>query len=219
MITCFIVNIGGKNFGELAAICQIRQTSLPPKFFTIRTVVKAKFQAHFVKNNNVIYERAKFNRWCQQEGEMVDKFVTALHTLAEHCSYGALKEEMICNRLVVGVHDASLSLKLQMDPNLTLKTAVTAASQNEIVRKQQSIVRPADQPPNIDYIISKKQLPQPTKSKTCTRCWRSPPHSCQDCSAREASATNVPRRVTIPQCVVQLDQYGGSSVKSNKGGR
>ena len=73
-----------------------------------------------------------------------------LHTLAEHCAYGPLKEEMIRDRLVVGVRDASLSLKLQMDPNLTLKTAVIAASQNEMVRKQQSIVRPADQPPNID---------------------------------------------------------------------
>ena len=112
--------------------------------------VKAKFQAYFVKNTNVIYERAKFNGRCQQEGETVDQFVTALHTLAEYCAYGALKEEMIRDRLVVGVRDASLSLKLQMDPNLTLKTAVTAASQNEMVRKQQSIVRPADQPPNID---------------------------------------------------------------------
>ena len=113
-------------------------------------IVKAKFQAHFVKNTNVIYERAKFNGQYQQEGETVNQFVTALHTLAKHCAYGALKEEMIRDRLVVGVRDASLSLKLQMDPNLTLKTAVTAASQNEMVRKQQSIVRPADQPPNID---------------------------------------------------------------------
>ena len=46
-------------------------------------VVKDKFQAHFVKNINVIYERAKFNRRCQHEGETVDQFVTALHTLAE----------------------------------------------------------------------------------------------------------------------------------------
>ena len=82
-------------------------------------IVKAKSQAQFVKNINVIYERAKFNGRCQQEGETIDHFITVLHTLAEHCSYGALKEEMICDRLVVGVCDASLSLKLQMDPNFT----------------------------------------------------------------------------------------------------
>ena len=52
---------------------------------------------------------------------MVDQFVTELPTKAEHCSYRAIKEEMFCNHLVVGVHDISLSLKLQLDPNLTLK--------------------------------------------------------------------------------------------------
>ena len=158
-------------------------------------VVKDKFQAHFVKNINVIYERAKFNRRCQQEDETVDQFVTALHTLAEHCSYGALKDEMIRDRLVVGLRDLNLSLKLQMDSRLTLKTAVIMASQNEMVRKQQSVVRPADQPPSIDRVIFKKQRPQknkssqptqPSKAKTCTRCGKSPAHSHQECPAREA---------------------------------
>ena len=158
-------------------------------------VVKDKFQAHFVKNINVIYERAKFNRRCQHEGETVDQFVTALHTLAEHCSYGPLKEEMIRDRLVVGLRDGNLSLKLQMDPKLTLKTAVATASQNEMVRKQQSTVRPAEQPPNIDLVVYKKQYPQqgrlvqptqPNKFKTCDRCGKSPSHSRQECPAREA---------------------------------
>ena len=132
-------------------------------------VVKDKFQAHFVKNINVIYERAKFNRRCQQDDETVDQFVTALHTLAEHCSYGALKDEMIRDRLVVGLRDPNLSLKLQMDSRLTLKTAVIMASQNEMVRKQQSVVRPADQPPSIDRVIFKKQRPQKNKSSQPTQ--------------------------------------------------
>ena len=33
-----------------------------------------------------------------------------------------------------------------MDPKLTLKTAVATAGQNEVVQKQQSIVRLAEQP-------------------------------------------------------------------------
>ena len=83
--------------------------------------VKGKFTAHFVKDINVIYERAKFNRRTQQEGETVDQFVTALHKSAEYCSYGGLREEMIHDCLVVGLQDATVSLKLQMDPELTLK--------------------------------------------------------------------------------------------------
>ena len=73
-------------------------------------VVKGKFTAHFVKGINVIYERAKFNQRSQQEGETVDQFVTALHQLVEYCSYGNLREEMIRDRLVVGLQDASVSL-------------------------------------------------------------------------------------------------------------
>ena len=39
--------------------------------------VKAKFEAHFVKKQNMIYERAKFNLHRQEDGESVDSFITA----------------------------------------------------------------------------------------------------------------------------------------------
>ena len=66
--------------------------------------VKAKFESHFVKRRNVIYERAVFNKRKQEEGEPVDTFITSLYSLFEHCNYGALREEMIRDRIVVGCH-------------------------------------------------------------------------------------------------------------------
>ena len=59
------------------------------------TAVKAKFDAHFVKCRNVVYECAMFNKRKQQEGETVDEFITSLYSLSEYCEYGALREEMI----------------------------------------------------------------------------------------------------------------------------
>ena len=50
--------------------------------------VKEKFQGHFVKRRNVIYERARFNQRAQAEGESVDDFITDLYRLAEHCGLG-----------------------------------------------------------------------------------------------------------------------------------
>jgi len=41
--------------------------------------------------------------------------------LVEHCSYGNLHDEMIRDRLVVGIKDAKLSEKLQLDPDLTFE--------------------------------------------------------------------------------------------------
>ena len=36
----------------------------------------------------------------------------ALYELVQHCDYGGMKDEMIRDRLVVGIRDSSLSEKL-----------------------------------------------------------------------------------------------------------
>lgn len=103
--------------------------------------VKKSFEDHFVKRHNPIFERARFNQRMQQQGETVDSFVTALHSLAEHCDYGPLREQMIRDRLVVGLLDANLAEKLQLEPDLKLADAVARARNSETVKSQQSTVR------------------------------------------------------------------------------
>ena len=49
------------------------------------SVVKEKFDRHFIQRRNVIFERARFNRRKQEEGESAETFITALFSLAEHC--------------------------------------------------------------------------------------------------------------------------------------
>ena len=68
-------------------------------------MVKEKFEDHFIKKRNVIYEGTRFNSR-KQEGEPVDSFITDLHALAEHCNYKDLHDEMIRDRIVVGLRDA-----------------------------------------------------------------------------------------------------------------
>ena len=77
-----------------------------------------------MKRRNVIYERARFNLRKQEEGETVAAFINDLYVLVEHCEYGVLQDEMVKDRLVVGLHDSKLSEKLQLDPSLTLYAAV-----------------------------------------------------------------------------------------------
>ena len=168
--------------------------------------VKEAFQNHFIKKRNPIYERAKFNQRKQEEGESVDTFITALHTLAKHCEYGALQDQMIRDRLVVGLRDSVLSEKLQMEPDLSLEKAVSYARQREAVKKQQSVVR-GETHPNVDVVHAhrhynkvkpqtKKSLPRVSTSHpvsrkespktTCTRCGQSPYHNRDRCPARDA---------------------------------
>lgn len=68
--------------------------------------VKTAFDGHFVRMHNVIYERAKFNKCCQEAGESAEQFITAVHKLAENCKYGSLCKEMIWDHIVVGIRDA-----------------------------------------------------------------------------------------------------------------
>ena len=97
-------------------------------------VVRQKFEAYFVKRHNPIFERAKFNQRKQEEGEPVDSFITALHCLAEYCGYGELHDKMIRDRLVVGLCDASLSERLQMDADLTLEKAILQLNKARLSR-------------------------------------------------------------------------------------
>ena len=43
--------------------------------------------------------------------------------MAESCEFGNLKKEMIRDQLVIGICDAQLSKRLQLQPNLTLTKA------------------------------------------------------------------------------------------------
>ncbi|KAJ8879939.1 hypothetical protein PR048_020560 [Dryococelus australis] len=107
-----------------------------------------EFESHFIPKRNVIYERAKFNLRSQLADESVDTFVTALHLLAEKCEYKSMRNELICDRLVVGLLDKRLSETLQLDATVTLETVVNKAKQTEAIRKQQLIVQKSnrDQP-------------------------------------------------------------------------
>ncbi|UYV71229.1 hypothetical protein LAZ67_8002294 [Cordylochernes scorpioides] len=110
---------------------------------------------YFIGKRNVIYERAKFNRRSQGETEPVEEFITNLYVLAETCSYGILKEEMIRDRLVVGVKNLNLSEKLQLESELTLEKAIQIVRQSESVKNQQKEIRQDTEDRNVDVIDRK----------------------------------------------------------------
>ena len=162
--------------------------------------VKDRFDHHFVKKRNVIYERARFNTRCQGKDESVDAFVTALHSLAQYCDYKELHDEMIRDRLVVGLRDAKLSEKLQLDADLTLEIALTKARQSEAVHQQQAFLRgKEDEVPVASVNRGKRRVGGQTgktakkggktggktPGENCPRCGKTPSHARQQCPARD----------------------------------
>ena len=165
------------------------------------TIVKGKFEGHFVKRRNTVYERAKFNQRKQEDGGTVDSFITALYCLVEHCQYGDLANEMIRDRIVAGVRDAYLPEKMQLDAELTLEKAVALAQQTEVIRQQQIVARGItrdkgkidavkseirhrqEYAKNFEVTHSSMQRPP---GGVCSRCGRRPPHSKFRCPAKNA---------------------------------
>ena len=99
---------------------------------------------------------------------MVNSYITSLFCLAEHREYEALHDPMIKDRIVVGIVDSSLSLKLQLDATLTLKKAIDAARQSEAVKREQAQMRnflPKTSSPTVDFVKTKR-LPKSHPTKT-----------------------------------------------------
>ena len=177
--------------------------------------IKSKFNEHFVVRRNTIFERAKFNRRSQQEGENVDSYITSLFCLAEHCEYGAIYDQMIRDRIVVGIVDSALSLKLQLDAKLTLKKAIDDARQSEAAKREQAQMRNfLPKATNVDFVKAKMQSKsRPTKPKMavkpqstngkCNFCGRSPAHQKAMCPAREATYYTVAKSVILVSFVDQ----------------
>ena len=119
--------------------------------------VVGKLDGFFKVRRNVIFEQARFNRRNQMEGESVEQYITALYTcsFAENCEYGEWKDQMIRDRLVVGIRDTSLSERLQMDPDLTLENAKKTVRQKEAVKEQQQLLKgdtTLPDTPNVDHV-------------------------------------------------------------------
>ena len=99
-----------------------------------------EFDKYFKVKKNMIYERARFNQCCQLLDESADHFITEIHRLADNCEFGDMKDQLIRDRLVVGIRDGALSERLKLESDLTLDKAKTLIRQREAVRGQQEIL-------------------------------------------------------------------------------
>ena len=72
--------------------CILASFGLSEEDSRVYQIVKTKFEAHFVKKRNVVFERAKFNI---RKREVLIHIITVLYKLSEHCGYGLLRNELI----------------------------------------------------------------------------------------------------------------------------
>ncbi|KAI5721025.1 hypothetical protein M8J77_014985 [Diaphorina citri] len=111
--------------------------------------IVAAFDERIIPKRNVIYERYKFGLAKQESDESVDKFVSNLKSLAKSCDYNTMEEELIRDKIVLGVESNDLRKKLLSEKDLTLQNAVdisrlfeaTENRMRSITEKQESCTK------------------------------------------------------------------------------
>ena len=100
---------------------------------------------------------------------------------------------MICDRIVVGISNATLSEKLQLNPDLTLDKAIMQVRQSESVKQQQPLLRgeAGNTPIGAIQQLSQQGQRRPNSqpqlwNKICFRFGRTPSHDREHCPAKDA---------------------------------
>ncbi|XP_018403211.1 PREDICTED: uncharacterized protein LOC108780116 [Cyphomyrmex costatus] len=135
-------------------------TQIMPAITTSTTfeLVKNKFDSYFRPKKNVIFERFKFNSRKQEAEESVDSFVTALYSLAETCEFGTIKNELIRDRIIIGIRDTRVSEKLQLINDLTVDKALEIARQAETqAREGKRLRQEVEEETKVDRVSQKRR--------------------------------------------------------------
>ncbi|XP_068747376.1 uncharacterized protein [Montipora capricornis] len=82
------------------------------------------------------YETYLFNKREQDSGESFDAYLTNLRSLAKTCNFGELRDNLIRDRIVIGIRDNSICKKLLAEGKLTLDKCINICRANETTAKQ-----------------------------------------------------------------------------------
>ena len=139
----------------------------------------------------------------------MDTFIQDLYHLAENCEYGTLKDELIRDRIIVGVLDDILSDRLQAKADLTLTDAACMSRQAEARKQNRTIVHGVETQNEVDYVskthshnkqqATNKQPVHPGKrepaknDRPCFWCGRQN-HDRKSCPARDTIGSNCNKK-------------------------
>lgn len=98
-------------------------------------LVKEKFERYFTPKLNITFERYKFHKIVQNEGETIDEYITRLRLQAQNCEFEKLTDSLLRDQLILGVRSDTLRTKL-LSEDITLLKALQIAQATELAQKQ-----------------------------------------------------------------------------------
>lgn len=127
-------------------------------------ILKKKFADYFNPKKNITFERYTFNNMRQEDGELFEEFYLKITKQSKNCEFGNLNDDLLRDKIVIGVKDSNLRTKLLIEQNLDLEKTVMLYRAGEQAQKQVEVINSqTDIPVNV---IHKNEN---TKSE-CSRC-------------------------------------------------
>ena len=120
------------------------------------------FEEYCTPRKNITWERHIFNTRAQKLGENIDQYTTDLRKKATSCEFGILRNSLIRDRIVCGIHDDRTRSRLLKEADLTLARAIDICRADEITASQIKVmanpsIKPTEPELGLQLIKSKNR--------------------------------------------------------------
>ena len=115
----FLVDIGPETYKLLKSLVSPHK----PETLTLDVLV-ATLTKHKAPTPTRVVQRFRFNSCTREQNEDLSTFVARLRTLAEHCEFGETLNDMLCDRIVVGINNDKIQQRLLSEEKLDFDKAV-----------------------------------------------------------------------------------------------
>ncbi|GBO17273.1 hypothetical protein AVEN_74987-1 [Araneus ventricosus] len=171
--------------------------------------ILAKFEAYFVPQRNITYERQRLFLLMQREGQSLDDFITELRKQLRNCDYGSLSDSVLVDQNVRGLCESRLRERLLRVPDLDIKKAVDMCRAAETSMLQTQVYFTEER--SIDAIKRSKPSPdvkpiatgQANKFRQPAKRQESSGRKCRYCGRR-----HVPGRCPAYGLTASADKLG-----------
>ncbi|XP_073946917.1 uncharacterized protein [Choristoneura fumiferana] len=124
-----------------------------------------KFDDFFLPKKNLTVERHKFFTRDQLEFESIEQYAFELSRMASMCGFKDLCDDLVRDRLICGIHEATLRERLLRETDLTLQKAIETCRLAEMSRVQAGHIKQE----NIEHHVHEISCPLENSAKQqCT---------------------------------------------------
>ena len=120
-------------------------------------------QKKLVAEKNVIYTRYMFNSRVQNLEEDFETFYTEIVKLVDECDYDKFRNDLLRDKIVIGIRDKALKKEMLRKKDLTLDMAVNLCRSNEATERQ---LRSLNSEVNVKKVMKKPYV----KKRKCKYC-------------------------------------------------